>query len=103
MGFGGIFGVCIVACWAAALVFFDVAFRRLPNALTVPAAVVAFITCCVSPFMGHPETLWALLWPSLYFLSPAGVGGGDVKLAMPLAVMCVVSGGLPALLLAVGV
>lgn len=103
MEFGGVFGATVAACWTAALMVFDVAFRRLPNALTVPPAIVALIACLLAPFLGEATLLWALLWPGLYLFSPQGVGGGDVKLALPLAMVCVISGKLPAVLVAIGV
>ena len=73
---GGIF-YCL---WAAALCWWDVQQRRLPDWLTLPAAVLSL---AVANWSG----LW---WPGMYLvlgLARAGVGGGDIKLAWPLGML----------------
>ncbi|OFK68483.1 peptidase A24 [Corynebacterium sp. HMSC056F09] len=75
-------GDVLFLAWGCALIVYDLRFKRLPNYLTLPAAVLS---------------LWwfdpaGLLWPGLYILvallSRAGsVGGGDLKLALPLGMV----------------
>lgn len=77
-------GGCLIA-WLAALTFYDVAQRRLPNRLTVPGAVVVLL---VAAWVGRglPAALGALALTALYLLvhlaAPAAMGAGDVKLAV---------------------
>ena len=88
----------LALAWSVALVIVDLRQQRLPNALTLPAGAVTVALCFF-----FPTGWWGLLWPGLYLFSPQGVGGGDVKLALPLAMVCVISGKLPAVLVAIGV
>jgi leader peptidase (prepilin peptidase)/N-methyltransferase len=69
----------------AALSIYDVRQRRLPNALTLPGAVVVLV---VAALAGHgPAALLgatALTAPYLvvHLIAPAAMGAGDVKLAI---------------------
>lgn len=70
-------------CWMAALSYFDIRYRRLPNWLTLPAAVVIV---AVAMFDRSPPMLaGALALTGVYLvahlLSPRAMGAGDVKLA----------------------
>lgn len=91
----GIMGEVLFLAWGCALIVYDLRFKRLPNYLTVPAAVLSL--CWLSPA--------GLLWPGLYLLvallSPAGsVGGGDLKLALPLGMIAAHVAGVPGVALA---
>ena len=75
-------GVLILVAWGCALCIFDVRYKRLPNFLTLPAAAVSLLW--FSPA--------GLVWPGLYVALAIGtktgsVGGGDVKLAVPLGML----------------
>ncbi|WP_408933100.1 A24 family peptidase [Corynebacterium marquesiae] len=75
-----IFGGIIYCSWAAVLSWWDVRQRRLPDWLTLPAAALSLT---VANWSG----LW---WPGIYLvlgLAHAGVGGGDIKLALPLGML----------------
>lgn len=71
--------------WLAALAVYDVRQRRLPNALTLPGAVVVLIAAALAG-RGWPSLLGALALTALYLgvhlISPAAMGAGDVKLAI---------------------
>ncbi|MET0475377.1 MAG: A24 family peptidase [Mycobacterium sp.] len=76
--------VCAVA-WLTALVVYDVGQRRLPNALTLPGAVV-ILTVATLAGRGTSALLGALVLAALYLgvhlVAPAAMGAGDVKLAI---------------------
>ncbi|MET0700327.1 MAG: A24 family peptidase [Mycobacterium sp.] len=82
-------GVAVLA-WMAALSVTDIREHRLPNALTVPAAVAipAGAAMC-----GHglPAVGGAAALAGVYFVvhlvSPAAMGAGDVKLAVSLGAL----------------
>lgn len=82
-------GLAVLAAWAAALCWWDLRARRLPNWLTLPAGALAVLALFINP-------AWAvgLVWPGVYLAQallpgPAGgLGGGDIKLALPLGVAC---------------
>lgn len=81
--------------WAAVLSFFDLRYRRLPDLLTLPAAVIACIWWW--DFAG-------LLWPALYFvlgIRKGGIGGGDIKLAISLGMWTAHAAGTWGVLLAI--
>lgn len=71
----------LAVLWSGALLLFDVREQRLPDMLTLPAAVCALGFCVM-----EPHALWGLVWPLGYALVGGGIGGGDVKLAVPLGV-----------------
>ncbi|EEI16706.1 prepilin peptidase [Corynebacterium lipophiloflavum] len=81
--------------WSVALAYFDHTRLRLPDWLTLPGVIVALGACWVNPC-----ALWGLLWPSAYLVAGPGVGGGDVKLAVPLGVACALLAGVGAVLAA---
>jgi leader peptidase (prepilin peptidase)/N-methyltransferase len=78
-----VFGAVLL--WAAALTGFDVRYRRLPNMLTLPGAV-AILAVAVGCGRGLPALAGALSLAALYLIVhlaiPAGLGAGDVKLAL---------------------
>lgn len=81
MGLGGVALVAVSGAWSVALVLFDVHYKRLPDTLTLPAGALALVACAF-----HPLALWGLLWPAGYLIAGRGIGGGDIKLAIPLGV-----------------
>lgn len=75
--------------WAGALVLYDARYRRLPNSLTVPAAVLAVLSAFADSWLNFARfsPWWGVFWPALYFALTfvrSGIGGGDIKLALPL-------------------
>lgn len=96
MGIGGWLSWCGIAVWGGVLALHDVRYRRLPDALTLPPALAAVLACAVQPML-----LLGLVWPALYLVAGRGVGGGDVKLAAPLGVVCSAVGGFVAVLAAI--
>jgi leader peptidase (prepilin peptidase)/N-methyltransferase len=103
--------VPLVLAWAGVLLgTADVAVRRLPDALTLPAyPVVAVLLVVAAAGVGHADLLvralgGALLWAGGYaavrLIAPAALGGGDVKLAGSLGALTAASSW-PGLLLAV--
>ncbi|ADG78592.1 Peptidase A24A prepilin type IV OS=Tsukamurella paurometabola (strain ATCC 8368 / DSM / CCUG 35730 / CIP 100753 / JCM 10117 / KCTC 9821 / NBRC 16120 / NCIMB 702349 / NCTC 13040) OX=521096 GN=Tpau_1980 PE=3 SV=1 [Tsukamurella paurometabola] len=99
----GLFGGT-VAAWCAALCWFDVRQRRLPNALTVPAAACGVIAALTLALCGAPSALAGMgLWGGTYLVVflLGGVGAGDVKLAPALGALVGGLAGASAVLLAV--
>lgn len=88
-------GGIAAAAWSVALVLIDVSHRRLPDILTLPAAAAALVVCCADP-----SGWWGLAWPAVYLALGTGIGGGDVKLAVPLGVALALVGGIGAVLAA---
>ena len=76
--------MCALA-WLVALTVYDVRQRRLPNALTLPGAVVVLIAAALAG-RGTSALLGAIALAALYLAvhlaSPAAMGAGDVKLAL---------------------
>ncbi|AKK03250.1 prepilin peptidase [Corynebacterium epidermidicanis] len=71
-----------IIVWATALCGYDVCFQRLPNWLTVPAAMITIALAAVN----CPWTVaGGVGWAALYLLGRTG--GGDVKLALSLGVV----------------
>lgn len=110
--------IAVGLVWAGALVYFDLRDHRLPDYLTLPAAVIAIGWALV-----QPERLALLFagaaWPALYLLQvwiqtamaarrhdsarpPVGLGGGDIKLSASLGVIAAAAGGIVAVLVAAG-
>lgn len=88
-------GELLFLAWGCALIIYDLRFKRLPNYLTLPAA---FLSLCWFSVAG-------LLWPGLYvvmaLLSRAGsIGGGDLKLALPLGIVTAHAAGVSGVALA---
>ncbi|GAY18518.1 A24 family peptidase [Mycobacterium sp. shizuoka-1] len=77
--------VGVVLVWSAALAGYDVRHRRLPNVLTLPGAVV-LLAVAGSCGRGLPALAGAGSLAGLYLVVhlaiPAGLGAGDVKLAL---------------------
>ncbi|NMD54410.1 MULTISPECIES: A24 family peptidase [Tsukamurella] len=101
--FGG-FVLALFVSWCAALCWYDVRERRLPNALTLPAAGVAVVGSLWALVDGAPASLvGATLWTAVNaaaFLA-RGMGAGDVKLAPTLGAVVGAASGVPEVLLAV--
>src|SRR6478752_1136527 len=80
----GAAGVCVLT-WFAGLSWYDIRQRRLPNWLTVPGAV-AILMCAGAAGHGAPALAGALalfaIYLALHVIAPAGLGAGDVKLAI---------------------
>ncbi|WP_350308260.1 A24 family peptidase [Corynebacterium afermentans] len=87
-GFAAYAAGAVFLAWSALLCVFDIRERRLPDALTGPPAVAALTAC-----LWQPSLAWGLLWPTWYLLVGRGIGGGDIKLAVPLGVACAAAGG----------
>jgi leader peptidase (prepilin peptidase)/N-methyltransferase len=71
--------------WSGILIYFDITRRRLPNALTLPGALVALVvaTCCgrgVAAVTGAAALAGIYLF--VHLAVPAAMGAGDVKLAI---------------------
>jgi leader peptidase (prepilin peptidase)/N-methyltransferase len=103
--------VPLVLAWAGVLLgAADIAVRRLPDALTLPAyPVVAVLLVVAAAGAGEAQLLvralgGALLWAGGYaavrLAAPGALGGGDVKLAGSLGALTAASSW-PGLLLAV--
>ena len=101
--FGG-FVLALFVSWCAALCWFDVRERLLPNVLTLPAAGVAVVVALWALADGAPAPLLgAVLWTAVNgaaFLA-RGMGAGDVKLAPSLGAVVAWAGGVPSVLLAI--
>ena len=80
-------GCATVVVWAVSLCVIDIRTRRLPNALTLPGAA-AILAGATAVGAGIPALLGGLALSGLYLLvhmvDPAGMGAGDVKLALGL-------------------
>lgn len=89
-------GVAAASCCAAVLVWatvlsaVDLRQRRLPNALTLSGAAVVLLGSAAGG-RGVPALLGAAALGTLYLVvhlaDPAGLGGGDVKLAVALGAL----------------
>lgn len=73
------------ACWLVALSVCDIRQRRLPNALTLPGAVLVLAAAALAG-RGGPAALGAAAlfacYAAVHLVSPAAMGAGDVKLAL---------------------
>lgn len=82
---GEVLAACGVLAWLIALSIVDVRDHRLPNRLTVPGAVVIMVGASIAG-RGAPALLGAAVLGAAYLLvhlsAPAGMGAGDVKLAL---------------------
>ncbi|MGB6183261.1 MAG: prepilin peptidase [Rhodococcus sp. (in: high G+C Gram-positive bacteria)] len=85
-----------LAYWCVCLTLVDYSCCRLPNALTGPGTV-AVLTAAAWDGLGlaafNGGVLLALLYAVVHVVSRGGVGGGDVKLAIPLGAAAATSGG----------
>jgi leader peptidase (prepilin peptidase) / N-methyltransferase len=80
----GVASVCVLA-WLTALSVYDITRRRLPNWLTLPggATVLAVATLCGSGAAALAgAAALTLLYLVVHLVAPAGMGAGDVKLAI---------------------
>lgn len=80
-----IYGVgAVVLCWMAALSYYDIRYRRLPNWLTLSAAAVVVVVAVLDrsalPLAGAAGL--AVVYLVAHALSPRAMGAGDVKLAL---------------------
>jgi len=79
-----------VLAWAAALAVHDLRRRRLPNALTLPGAVLIL---AVAAALGRgPAAVCgafglAALYLAVHVVAPGAMGAGDVKLAVGLGAL----------------
>jgi leader peptidase (prepilin peptidase) / N-methyltransferase len=77
----------LVFVWLVALSWYDVRERRLPNRLTLPGAGVILLAAAFAG-RGLPALAGAAALAGVYLLvhlvAPAGMGAGDVKLAIGL-------------------
>ena len=83
-------GALVIGGWLIALSIHDLRRRRLPNALTLPGAVL-ILGVAVLAGRGTPAALGALALSLLYLMvhliDPAALGAGDVKLAIGLGAL----------------
>lgn len=79
-----------VLVWMVALSVVDICERRLPNALTLPGAVVVVAVAAVCG-RGLPAAVGAATLAGAYLVvhlvKPAAMGAGDVKLAIGLGAL----------------
>lgn len=79
-----------VLVWLMMLSAFDIRYRRLPNLLTLPGAAV-IVTGAWSTGHGGAAALGAaalfVLYAAVHLIAPAGMGAGDVKLALGLGAL----------------
>ena len=83
-------GSAAVVAWAVALSVIDLTRRRLPNILTLPGAAAILIGCAL--FGRGPAALLGAValgtvYLAVHLVDPAGMGGGDVKLAVGLGAL----------------
>ena len=99
-----LFSIPVLAAWAFLLVCHDVRHSRLPDGLTLPpAASGVLVTCWVSPAGVLPGLGWFLSYLVLAEVTRGGIGGGDVKLAVPLGFLATAIAGTTGGLLAAAV
>ncbi|MEE3063264.1 MAG: A24 family peptidase [Actinomycetota bacterium] len=75
----------VVVVWLLVLSCYDVRQRRLPNLLTLPGAGVILVAACWGgrgAFALAGAAALATLYLLVHLISPAGMGAGDVKLAI---------------------
>lgn len=104
--------VVLISCWAFALCWWDLRHRCLPDMLTIPAGVASLFLLSFAPHLLPFEHVFpalvpsglilpGLIWPALYLalaITRGGIGGGDIKLALPLGLACAFCGGALAVL-----
>ncbi|MBX9921965.1 MAG: A24 family peptidase [Mycolicibacterium frederiksbergense] len=80
----------VIGGWLIALSVYDLRHRRLPNALTLPGAVLILVAAMPAG-RGMPAVLGALALGLVYLvvhlIDPAALGAGDVKLAIGLGAL----------------
>ncbi|OBA79535.1 hypothetical protein A9W99_20960 [Mycobacterium sp. 1164966.3] len=79
--------IAAVVAWLVGLSCYDIGQRRLPNLLTLPGAGVILLAAGMAG-RGWPALAGAAALAGIYLLvhllAPAGMGAGDVKLALGL-------------------
>jgi leader peptidase (prepilin peptidase)/N-methyltransferase len=70
----------VLAMWFVALALSDLRVRKLPNAMTVPAACAAVAAVVVCPAAAPGMGIAAVIYLVAFWLGACG--GGDVKLAI---------------------
>lgn len=82
--------ITVVLLWMAVLIAYDVRHRRLPNWLTLPGFGLITLVA-VGSGHGAAAVLGAAALSAVYLaahlLNPAGMGAGDVKLALGLGAL----------------
>lgn len=90
MGLAGASWCAVLLAWCVTLSAIDLRHRRLPNALTLTGAAV-IIAVASATGRGQSAALGALALGGIYALvhlaAPAGLGAGDVKLAVGLGAL----------------
>ena len=79
-----------VVLWLVALSGYDIRCRRLPNWLTLPAAVLVPAAAAVAGRGGAAlagAAALTALYLAVHLIAPGGLGGGDVKLACGLGAL----------------
>jgi leader peptidase (prepilin peptidase) / N-methyltransferase len=91
MGAAPAVGCVVVLVWLTALSVYDIRQQRLPNALTLPGAVVVLVIAAANG-RGSAALAGAAALAGCYLvvhlISPAGLGAGDVKLAIGVGALC---------------
>jgi leader peptidase (prepilin peptidase)/N-methyltransferase len=81
----GVGAAVVLIVWMLALSGYDIRQRRLPNALTLPGAAVVLVVATVAG-RGWPAAVGAaalaVVYLAVHVAMPAGLGAGDVKLAL---------------------
>ena len=80
----------MVLGWAAALCAIDIRDLRLPNTLTLGGAVAILLAAFWvgrGPAALAGALVLAALYLAVHLITPAGLGGGDVKLALGLGAL----------------
>ncbi len=98
-------GWVVVGLWLLILTIVDVREHRLPNALTLPGAAIV-LAVAAGCGRGLPALAGAAALAGCYLvihlLSPAGMGAGDVKLALGTGALTGAFGPLPWTVAAIG-
>jgi leader peptidase (prepilin peptidase)/N-methyltransferase len=80
----------VVLAWMAALSFYDITRRRLPNALTMPGAGVIVVGAVVAgrgPIALVGGAALTAVYLLVHLAAPTAMGAGDVKLALGLGAL----------------
>ncbi|OBH60152.1 A24 family peptidase [Mycobacterium sp. E2479] len=81
---------CLVLAWLAALSWYDIRERRLPNPLTLTGAA-AVLAVATMAGRGSPALAGTVALTAIYLVvhcaAPDGMGAGDVKLALGLGAL----------------
>lgn len=83
-------GAGLAAVWLTLLAGYDIRSRRLPNWLTLPAAVAVPAAAALAgrgPAALAGAAALAGIYLTVHLIAPAGLGAGDVKLAVSLGAL----------------